>query len=173
MKTIQELIRIVQDRISLPLDDDDRWSTIAVVNAFNDALDDRLTPDLVAQFNNHLVHRSVFALNQYPLKSIPIPNRAVSRAIREVKYLPSGLISTEDEINCLAITLDEKDVYAKDPAFYNSNVPYVFMENDYLRFIGGDTSGSIVIYYSLEPSTLQNTVGQYSVISNISGSTVF
>ena len=90
MKTIQELIRIVQDRISLPLDDDDRWSTTAVVEAFNHALDDKLTPDLISEGSNYLVHRAVFTLSNYPLKAIPIPNRAAGRVIREVKYIPAS-----------------------------------------------------------------------------------
>lgn len=171
MKTIQELIRIVQDRISLPLDDDDRWSTTAVVNAFNDALDDKLTPDLVSEGSNYLIQREVFTLSSYPLKAIPIPNRAVGRVVRELKYIASGT-SITDEVHCLAINLDEKDKYSKDPAFYNSKVPYVFIENDSVRFIGGDGTGSIVVYYSLEPSTLQNTSGQFSTITNISGTTI-
>lgn len=171
MKTIQELIRIVQDRISLPLDDDDRWSTTAVVDAFNHALDDKLTPDLVSENTNYLVQREVFTLSNYPLRSIPIPNRAAGRIVREVKYIASGT-AIIDEVNCLAINLEDKDKYSIDPTFYNSKVPYVFIENDNVRFIGGDGTGSIAIYYSLEPSTLQNTSGQYSTITNISGTTI-
>jgi urate oxidase len=165
MKTIQELIRIVQDRISLPLDDDDRWSTTAVVNAFNHALDDKLAPDLISEGSNYLVHRDVFTLSNYPLKAIPIPNRAAGRVIREVKYIASGT-EIENEINCLAITLEDKDKYINDPLFYGSTVPYVFIENDSVRFIGGDGTGSIAIYYSLEPSILQNTTGQYATVTD-------
>ena len=159
MKTIQELILDVQDRISLPLDDDDRWSTAALVRAFNNALDDKLTPDLVAEGSNYLVHREVVALTAngspvFPLNSIPIPKRAVGRALREVKYLPAGKTKIEDELNCPAISLEEKDMFSSESELYGSSVPYVFLENDSLRLVGGDLSGSVVMYYSLEPSFL-------------------
>ena len=177
MKTIQELIRIVQDRISLPLDDDDRWSTTAVVNAFNDALDDKLTPDLVSEGSNYLVHRDVIPLKAngiaiYPLNSIPINKRAVGRALREVKYLPAGKVKLEDELNCPAISLEEKDMFSPDSEFYGSSVPYVFLENDSLRLVGGDLDGSIVMYYSLEPSTLENTSKKYASITSWTNNTI-
>jgi len=159
MKTIQELILGVQDRISLPLDDDDRWSTTALVRAFNAALDDKLTPDLVAEGSNYLVHRDVIPLTVngsvvYPLNSIPINKRAVGRALREVKFLPAGKTKIEDELNCPAISLEEKDMFSSESELYGSSVPYVFLENDSLRLVGGDLNGSIVMYYSLEPSFL-------------------
>ncbi len=170
MKTIQELILGVQDRISLPLDDDDRWSTTALVRAFNAALDDKLTPDLVAEGSNYLVHRDVIPLTMnssvvYPLNSIPINKRAVGRALREVKYLPAGKTKIEDELNCPAISLEEKDMFSTESEIYGSSVPYVFLENDSLRLVGGDLSGSVVMYYSLEPSTILNTTGQYATIT--------
>lgn len=170
MKTIQELILDVQDRISLPLDDEDRWSTTALVRAFNNALDDKLTPDLISEGSNYLIHREVVALTVnsvpvFPLNSIPIPKRAVGRALREVKYLPAGKTKIEDELNCPAISLEEKDMFSTESELYGSSVPYIFMENDSLRLVGGDTKGSIVMYYSLEPSTLQNTSGQYATIT--------
>jgi hypothetical protein len=159
MKTIQELILGVQDRISLPLDDDDRWSTTALVRAFNAALDDKLTPDLVSEGSNYLVHRDVIALTvngipAYPLNSVPINKRAVGRALREVKYLPAGKTKIEDELNCPAISLEEKDMFSSESDVLGSSVPYVFLENDSLRLVGGDLAGSIVMYYSLEPSFL-------------------
>lgn len=159
MKTIQELILDVQDRISLPLDDEDRWSTTALVRAFNNALDDKLTPDLISEGSNYLIHREVVALTVnsvpvFPLNSIPIPKRAVGRALREVKYLPAGKTKIEDELNCPAISLEEKDMFSTESELYGSSVPYIFMENDSLRLVGGDTKGSIVMYYSLEPSFL-------------------
>lgn len=177
MKTIQELILDVQDRISLPLDDDDRWSTAALVRAFNNALDDKLTPSLVAEGSNYLVHRDVFPLSSngnpnYPLASIPLPRRAVGRALREVKYLPSDKSKIDEELNCPAISLEEKDMYGSEGDFPSSPVPYVFLENDNLRFIGGNQDGSIVMYYSLEPSTLTNTSGKYATITNWSNSTI-
>ena len=177
MKTIQELILDVQDRISIPLDDDDRWSTAALVRAFNNALDDKLTPDLVSEGSNYLVHRDVVALkvngvSVYPLNSIPLPVRAVGRALREVKYLPAGKTKIEEELNCPAISLDEKDMFVDSNDLYTSDVPYVFIENDNLRLVGGSPDGSIVFYYSLEPSTLQNTVGQYATVINWSNSTI-
>ena len=169
MKTIQELILDVQDRISLPLDDDDRWSTGALVRAFNNALDDKLTPDLVSEGSNYLVHRDVVALkvngvSVYPLNSIPLPVRAVGRALREVKYLPAGKTKIEEELNCPAISLDEKDMFVDSNDLYTSDVPYVFIENDNLRLVGGSSDGSIVFYYGLEPSTLQLTSGFYASI---------
>lgn len=168
MKTIQELILAVQDRISLPLDDDDRWSTTALVNAFNAALDDKLTPDLVANASNYLIQRQVFSLgSNYPLGAIPIPNRAVGRTLREVKYLPSGKTKPIEEINCIAISLDEKDKYVNDPTFYGTLAPFVYIENDSLMFVGGDTTGSIVMYYNLEPSTIENVTGKYATITAI------
>jgi len=171
MKTIQDLILDVQDRISLPLDDEDRWSTAALVRAFNNALDDKLTPDLVAEGSNYLVHRDVIPLkvngvSVYPLNSVPLPVRAVGRALREVKYLPAGKTKIEEELNCPAISLEEKDMFVESNDLYTSDVPYVFIENDNLRLVGGSSDGSIVFYYSLEPSTLQNTVGQYATITN-------
>lgn len=182
MKTIQELILDVQDRISLPLDDDDRWSTAALVRAFNNALDDKLTPDLVSEGSNYLVHRDVIALklngvSVYPLNSVPLPVRAVGRALREVKYLPEGSTKSDDELNCTAISLEEKDMFVdntSDGTVSSSGTvsPYVFIENDNLRLVGGSPDGSIVFYYSLEPSTLQNTVGQYATITNWSNSTI-
>jgi hypothetical protein len=169
MKTIQELILDVQDRISLPLDDDDRWSTTALVRAFNNALDDKLTPDLVAEGSNYLVHREVVALTAngnpvFPLNSVPLPKRAVGRALREVKYLPAGKTKIEDELNCPAISLEEKDMFSSESEIYGSSVPYVFLENDSLRLVGGDLAGSIVMYYSLEPSMLENIVNRYAKI---------
>lgn len=177
MKSIQELILDVQDRISLPLDDDDRWSTTALVRAFNNALDDKLTPDLVAEGSNYLVHRDIFPLSSnsnplYPLASIPLPKRAVGRALREVKYLPSGKTKIDEELNCPAISLEEKDMYGTEGDFPASSVPYVFLENDNLRFVGGNLDGSIVMYYSLEPSTLVNSSGKYATITSWSSSTI-
>lgn len=171
MKTIQELIEAVQDRISLPLDDDDRWSTVALVRAFNAALDDKLTPDLVSEGSNYLVHRDVIPLkvngvSVYPLNSVPLPVRAVGRALREVKYLPAGKTKSEEELNCPAISLDEKDMFVESTDIYTSDVPYVFIENDNLRLVGGSPDGSIVFYYSLEPSTLENTSGKYATVTN-------
>ena len=169
MKTIQELILAIQDRISLPLDDDDRWSTTALVNAVNASLDDRLTPDLVSEGSNYLVQREVFPLrvnnvNAYPLDAIPIPTRAVGRVLREVKFIPQGSSGLNGEVNCLMISLEEKDKYLKDPAFYGSTIPYVFIENDSLRFIGGDGFGSMVMYYNIKPSIIENVVGKYATI---------
>lgn len=177
MKTIQELILDVQDRISLPLDDDDRWSTAALVRAFNNALDDKLTPDLVSEGSNYLVHRDVIALkvngvSVYPLNSVPLPVRAVGRALREVKYLPAGKTKIEEELNCPAISLEEKDMFVESNDLYTSDVPYVFIENDNLRLVGGSPDGSIVFYYSLEPSTLENTSGKYATVTNWSNSTI-
>lgn len=177
MKTIQELIVAVQDRISLPLDDDDRWSTEAIVRAFNYALDDKLTPDLVSEGSNYLVHRDVIPLTvngspAFPLNSIPLPKRAVGRALREVKYLPADKTKIDDELNCPAISLEEKDMFGNESEFYGSSVPYVFLENDNLRLVGGDPKGSIVFYYSLEPSTLVNSSGKYATITNWSNSTI-
>ena len=177
MKTIQELILDVQDRISLPLDDDDRWSTDALIRAFNNALDDKLTPDLVAEGSNYLVHREVIQLTvngspAFPLNSVPIPKRAVGRALREVKYLPAGKIKIEEELNCPAISLEEKDMFSTESELYGSSVPYVFLENDSLRLVGGDLAGAIVMYYSLEPSTLENTSKRYASITNWSGSVI-
>jgi hypothetical protein len=171
MKTIQELILDVQDRISLPLDDDDRWSTTALVRAFNNALDDKLTPDLISEGSNYLVHRDVIQLTVngsavYPLNSIPINKRAVGRALREVKFLPAGKTKIEDELNCPAISLEEKDMFSSETELYGSSVPYVFLENDSLRLVGGDLNGSIVMYFSLEPSTLENTSSNYAVITD-------
>lgn len=169
MKTVQELILGVQDRISLPLDDDDRWSTAALVRAINDALDDRLTPDLVAEGSNYLVHREVIPLTvngsiAYPLNSIPLPKRAVARALREVKYLPADKTSVEDELNCPAISLEEKDMYGNGEDYPTSSVPYVFLENDNLRLVGGDKAGSMVLYYSLEPSTILSPSSTYPTV---------
>jgi hypothetical protein len=177
MKTIQDLILDVQDRISLPLDDDDRWSTTALVRAFNNALDDKLTPDLVSEGSNYLVHRDVIALkvngvSVYPLNSVPLPVRAVGRALREVKYLPAGKTKIEEELNCPAISLEEKDMFVESNDLYTSEVPYVFIENDNLRLVGGSPDGSIVFYYSLEPSTLENTSGKYATVTNWSNSTI-
>lgn len=171
MKTIQELILDVQDRISLPLDDDDRWSTTALIRAFNNALDDKLTPDLVSEGSNYLVHREVFPLSvngapAYPLNSIPLPTRTVGRSLREVKFLPEGKTKIEDELNCPAISLEEKDMYGNESEFYGSSVPFIFIENDNLRLVGGESKGSVVMYFCLEPSTLQNTSGQYATITN-------
>lgn len=169
MKTIQELILDVQDRVSLPLDDDDRWSTAALIRAFNNALDDKLTPDLASEGSNYLVHREVFPLSvngapAYPLNSIPLPTRTVGRSLREVKFLPEGKTKIEDELNCPAISLEEKDMYANESDSYSSSVPFIFIENDSLRLVGGDSKGSVVMYYCLEPSTLQNTFGHYATI---------
>lgn len=163
MKTIQELIVAVQDRISLPLDDDDRWNTPALVRAFNAALDDKLTPDLVAEGSNYLVHREVVPLKVngvqvYPLNSVPLPSRAVGRALREVKYLSAGKTRSEEELNCPAISLEEKDMFVDSNDLYTSDAPYVFIENDNLRLVGGEKDGSIVFYYSLEPSTILEPV---------------
>lgn len=171
MKTIQELIEAVQDRISLPLDDDDRWSTSALIRAFNAALDDKLTPDLASEGSNYLVHREVFPLSvngspAYPLNSIPLPVRAVGRSLREVKFLPEGKTKIQDELNCPAISLEEKDMYGNESEFYGSSVPFIFIENDNLRLVGGESKGSVVMYYCLEPSTLQNTSGQYATITD-------
>ncbi len=177
MKTIQELILDVQDRISLPLDDDDRWSTDALVRAFNNALDDKLTPDLVAEGSNYLVHREVVPLvvngsPAFPLNSVPIPKRAVGRALREVKYLPAGKTKLEAELNCPAISLEEKDMFVDSNDIYMSDTPYVFIENDNLRIVGGDKTGSIVFYYSLEPSTLKFTSGKYASIIGWTDTTI-
>ena len=177
MKSIQDLIEMVQDRISLPLDDEDRWSTAALIRAFNHALDDKLTPDLVAEGSNYLVHRDVVPLvvngaPAFPLNSIPLPRRAVGRALREVKYLPSGKTKIEDELNCPAISLEEKDMYVDSNDLYTSDAPYVFIENDNLRIIGGEKTGSVVFYYSLEPSTLVNTSGRYATITNWTETTI-
>ena len=177
MKSIQDLIEDVQDRISLPLDDEDRWSTAALIRAFNNALDDKLTPDLVSEGSNYLVHRDVVHLvvngsPAFPLNSIPLPRRAVGRALREVKYLPSGKTKIEDELNCPAISLEEKDMYVDSNDLYTSDAPYVFIENDNLRIIGGEKTGSVVFYYSLEPSTLVNTSGRYATITNWTDTTI-
>lgn len=177
MKSIQDLIEDVQDRISLPLDDEDRWSTAALIRAFNNALDDKLTPDLVSEGSNYLVHRDVVPLvvngsPAFPLNSIPLPRRAVGRALREVKYLPSGKTNIEDELNCPAISLEEKDMYVDSNDLYTSDAPYVFIENDNLRIIGGEKTGSVVFYYSLEPSTLVNTSGRYATITNWTETTI-
>jgi hypothetical protein len=171
MKTIQELIEAVQDRISLPLDDDDRWSTAALVRAFNAALDDKLTPDLASEGSNYLVHRDVFPLSvngspAYPLNSIPLPVRAVGRSLREVKFLPEGKTKIQDELNCPAISLEEKDMYGNESEFYGSSVPFIFIENDNLRLVGGESKGSVVMYYCLEPSMLEFTSGKYATITN-------
>lgn len=169
MKSIQDLILDVQDRISLPLDDEDRWSTAALVRTMNNVMDDKLTPDLVSEGSNFLVHRIVIELGSnnkpnFPLNSVPIPKRTVGRSVREIKYLPPNKTKIEDEINCPAISLDEKDMYSENNVLPTNSYPYVFIENDAIRIIGGDNTGSLVIYYHLEPSTIQYTSGEYATI---------
>ena len=144
-RSVQSLILDVYDRLPISIDEDQRWSTSAILRTMNTVLVEKITPELISQETNYLVHREIFTLSNYPLRYIPLPKRALGRILRDVKYLPATGTTAEDEINCLMISLEEKDKYAKDPAFYNSIVPYVYVENDYLKFIGGSTTGSIVM----------------------------
>jgi hypothetical protein len=160
MKTTAELVKQVAETISLPLLEEDRFNATSVTLALNNALDEKITPELVHMNSEFLVVRQVFPLKSstgvavYPQLRIPIPNRAFARILREIKYLPESKILPTDEINVPQTSIAEFDTLAKTN--YGTAPVAFYIQNDTVNLVAdkNNQSGSIVLYYYLKPNKL-------------------
>jgi len=176
MKSVSELVLSVQDRISLPITDEDRFDRPAVVRIFNEVISEQVTPKLIQEGGEYLVHRLVLPLTTaglptYPNLRIPMPKRAYGRALREIKYAAdagSGAYNVWDEINVTATSVAEADTYERQG--WSQSAPMVCIVNDHIRLLGNPDSatGAIVLYYYLEISDIVDKTTEFAAISDIS-----
>lgn len=175
MRSVDELVLSVQDRISLPISDEDRFNKAAVVRIFNETLQEQIAPKLIAEGGEYLVHRLVLplktaGLSTYPTARIPLPKRIYGRALREIKYIAdqgSGLFDQRDEINVTWTSVAEADTYETGES--NSRTPMVCIVNDHIRLLGNPDSltGALVLYYHLEISDIVDKTTEFASITNI------
>ena len=159
MRTYAQLLEIVKDTISLPIDDEDRWNSVAVLAAMNRSLTEKVYPELLQFANEYNVVREIVKVkdasgnNRFPDGRIPIPNRAYANVIREIKYLPVGQTNRFNEINVPITSITEAD-----QAVYNGRI-VVYIENNTINLVNNYDSldGSFVFYYFLKPMPLKTT----------------
>lgn len=176
MKSVTELVLDVQDRASIPLNDDDRWSTDAVVRAFNSVITEQVSPKLIGLGSDFQIIRRIYPLQSggvvnYPTLVIPLPKRAYGRAIREIKFIAAGAtLDRKNEINVTQTSLAEFD------AFQNMNwasgswsSPMVYISGDAIHLLGDPATytGNLVVYYHLEISEIVNKTSELAEITNI------
>lgn len=175
MRSVSELITSIENRISLPLLSEDRWSRSAVILTMNEVQQEQVTPKLIQEGGEYLVHREVLPLQvggqpKYPALRIPMPRRCYGRALREVKYVANqgnDIFKQRDEINVTWCSVAEADAYETEGfSFIN---PMVCITNDHVRLMGNPTSatGALVFYYHLEPSDIVDKTTEFASISNI------
>jgi hypothetical protein len=176
MLSISELVLQIQDRISLPINDEDRFNTAALVRIINSVNTEQVAPLLFGeggefQIIRHLCPLQTNGVNNYPSLRIPIPRRAYGRAIREVKFISNGAtLDRRNEINVTQTSLPEADAYQNSNLFGNyMSTPMCYLDGDSIQIIGDPTTyvGTFVIYYFLEISDLVNKTTFFSSISNI------
>jgi hypothetical protein len=172
MKTVTQLIADIQDEISLPLTDEDRWNTTAVISALNNVMVQKVVPDILSYGSEYLVFRQVISLANYSNNIIPVPKRAYGRMLREIKYLPLGQTSQTSEVNIPQISMVNAD------SSQSINYPfYCYFRNDALHLHRQDNSGvdtgSVVLYFYLKPSTIVNTTTQFATITDVATSTTY
>lgn len=173
-KSVTDLVTDITERISLPTDDDDRWNTAAVVRAINNAMEERVIPDLLKYAQEYLVHRKIIPLRAngailFPSLTFPIPKRAVGRTLREVKFIEPGALSDRDEINLPLTSLNESDLY-QNRYMTGYQVPTAwYLDNDSIKLIGNSETldGSLSLYYFLEPATIVNKTTEFASITNL------
>jgi len=173
MKSISELVLDTQDRISIPLGDEDRWNTTAIVRAINSVNTEQVAPLLLGEGSDFQLIRQVTPLHAgsvslYPTLRIPIPRRAYGRALREIKYIPAGLpTDRKNERNVTQTSITEADAYQ------GNNTPMCYLDGDTIQIIGDATTytGTFVIYYFLEISDMVNKTTQFATVTNITHAT--
>lgn len=176
MKSVDELIVSIQDRISLPITDEDRWSRAAVIRTANEVCQEQVMPKLIQEGGEYSVHRLVLPLQAsglpvFPNLRIPLPSRIYGRALREIKYISdqgNGTYNIWDEINVTQCSVAEADTY--ETSGYNGRNPMVCVVNDHIRMLGNPTSttGAIVLYYHLEISDIVDKTTEFASITNLS-----
>ena len=185
MLNVSDLIVQISDRISLPLQSEDRFDIPAVIRIINSVNTEQVAPLLLGEGSDFQIIRQVFPLYtgstaNYPTLRIPIPRRAYGRAIREIKYIPTGMATDrKNEINVSQTSLPEADAY------YNRNFsgnmqsqPMCYLDGDAIQIVGDPTSytGTFILYYYLEISDMVNKTTQFSSITDVSyssGTTTF
>jgi len=178
MRTFSELLSIIRDTISLPIEDEDRWNSTAVLGAVNRAMDEKVFPDLIRFANEYAVARKVLPLRdasnlpKYPLNRIPIPNRAYAGIVRELKWLPVGKTERRDEVNVPLTSLVEFDAAVSGSSSGHNLTAYV--ENNTINLNGTPETlyGSLVFYYFVKPAVLQDKATQFASVSNVATTTV-
>lgn len=174
MRSVSELILDIQDRISIPLDNEDRWNRSAVIRTMGLTIQEQVTPKLIMEGGDYLVHREILPLQvggvlKYPNLRIPMPSRCYGRALREIKYIANqgdGTFKQQDEINVTWCSVDEVDTY--ETQGFNFNNPMVCIINDHVRLLGNPDSatGALVFYYHLSPSVIVDKTTQFASITN-------
>lgn len=175
MRSVSDLIIDISDRISNPIENEDRWGRTAVIRAMNAVVQEQVTPKLIMEGGEYLVHREVLPLQvggvlKYPNLHIPMPRRCYGRALREIKYISNqgnGTFRQQDEINVTWCSVSEVDAY--ETQGFNFNNPMVCIINDYVRLLGNPESanGALVFYYHLEPSDIVDKTTEFATVSNI------
>jgi hypothetical protein len=169
VRTFSQLLEIIKDTISLPIDDEDRWNATAVLGALNRALDEKVMPDLLRFANEYLVVRQLIPLTnasgqtRFPDGRIPIPARAYANVLREVKWLAEGKTSRIDENNVTISSITEFDQVSR--RFAAGLVQSAYIENNtlVLNTDPANLKGSLVFYYFLRQPDLKSDL----VVPNI------
>jgi hypothetical protein len=147
-------------------------------------MQEQVTPKLIMEGGEYLVHREVFPLQvggqpKYPSLRIPMPRRCYGRALSEIKYVADqgdGVFKQRDEINVTWCSVSEADAY--ETQGFNFTNPMVCIMNDHVRLLGNPESatGALVFYYHLEPSDIVDKTTEFATVSNmawVSGTTTF
>ena len=172
MKTVTQLISDIQDEISLPLNDDDRWNTTAVISALNNTMIEKVVPDILSFGSEYLVFRQVISLSGNTTNSVPVPKRAYGRMLREIKYLAAGQTAQSTEVNIPQISMTNADSngYINYPfyCYFRNDAIYLYKSSN-----SGNDEGSLVLYFYLKPSTIVNKTTEFATITNAATSTTY
>lgn len=175
MRTFSQLLEIIKDTISLPIDDEDRWNSTAVLGALNRALDEKVMPDLLRFANEYLVVRQIIPLKdaagnqRFPDGRVPIPARAYANVLREVKWLDEGKTARIEENNVTISSITEFDTV--DRRFTAGYVQNAYIENNTLvmNTDPNNLKGSLVFYYFLKQPELKSDVGITRPTATVTG----
>lgn len=179
MKTVDHIIAEIQDRISLPITDEDRWNKAAVIRVMNSVCTEQIMPLLIGEGSDFNIVREIIPLTtngviNYPTLRIPIPKRAYGRALREIKFIRTGAtLERKNEQNVAQTSLAEADTYQNrnwtGSGFYT---PMCYIEGDTIQMLGDPATinGNVVLYYHIEISDIVDRTTEFASITDISHS---
>lgn len=176
MKTVSDLILEIQDRISLPINTDDRWDRAAVIRTMNSVCTEQLMPLLIGEGSDFNIIREIRPLLSngvinYPTLRLPIPKRAYGRALRELKFIRTGAtLERRNEQNIAQTSLAEADTYQNrnwtGSGFYT---PMCYIEGDTIQMLGDPATinGNVVLYYHIEISDMVDKTSEFASITDM------
>lgn len=148
--TSNDLIEAVKRKISFPIAEN-TYTDDDILKFANDEMDIAQVPTILEYHQEYLVASLI-----YPLRSdtnrYPVPNRAIGMKVRDVAWVDSA----GNLFEMTRIQADDKAFFQRSIGA-NQAVHKLYIEGDYLVLTPSPVnqpSGSLVIYYFMEPNRL-------------------